>query len=57
METIHKLKDNAYKLVFSEPEMFLEFLNSFIPINLLKKIKPEDIEDITERFLPLFTDN
>ena len=57
MEPIHKLKDNAYKLIFHEPEMFLEFLDCFISIDLLKHIKPEDIEDITERFLPLFTDN
>jgi predicted transposase/invertase (TIGR01784 family) len=56
-KTVHKLKDNAYKLIFAEPEMFLDFLKNFIPIDILKKVKPQDIEDITERFLPLFSDN
>ena len=57
MEPVHKLKDNAYKLIFGEPEMFVDFLKNFIPIEILKRVKPEDIEDITERFLPLFSDN
>jgi len=57
METIHKLKDNSYKKILAKPEMFLEFLHSFIPIDMLKHIKPSDIEDISERFLPLFSDN
>jgi len=57
MEPVHKLKDNAYKLIFGEPEMFVDFLKNFIPIDILRHVKPEDIEDITERFLPLFSDN
>jgi len=36
MEPVHKLKDNVYKLIFGESEMFVEFLKSFIPIELLK---------------------
>ena len=31
-ETVHKARDNAYKLIFEEPEMFLDFLKNFIPI-------------------------
>lgn len=57
METVHKLKDNAYKLIFDEPLLFVEFLKNFIPIDVLKNANPTDIEDITERFLPLFSDN
>jgi hypothetical protein len=57
MQPVHKVKDNAYKLIFGEPEMFIEFLDSFIPIEMLKHLKPDDIEDISERFLPLFSDN
>jgi len=56
-EPVHKVKDNSYKLIFAEPEMFVDFLKCFIPIEILKQIKPEDIEDITERYLPLFSDN
>jgi len=49
----HKMKDSSYKLIFSEPEMFVEFLKNFVPIDILKNIKPEDVETLSERFLPL----
>jgi len=52
-----KAKDNIFKTVFGEPRLFVEFLDNFIPIEMLKNIKPEDVEDISERYLPLFTDN
>ena len=57
MKPVHKITDNVYKKVFDEPEMIVDFLKDFIPIEILKQVKPEDIEDITERFLPLFSDN
>jgi hypothetical protein len=57
MKIIREYKDNSYKLIFGEPEMFMEFLNNFIPIDILKNIKPDDIEDISERFIPLFSEN
>ena len=37
MEPVHKVKDNAYKLIFSEPEMFVDFLKDYIPIEILTK--------------------
>jgi len=55
--TPHNTKDNIYKKVFGEPQIFAEFLNDFIPIDILKGLKPEDIRDITPRHLPLFLDN
>jgi len=54
---IHKAKDNCFKLIFDEAELFVEFLRDYVPIDMLKDINPEDIEDISERFLPLFQDN
>ena len=54
--TIHKAKDNSLKLIFDEPELFVEFLRDYIPVDMLKQVQPADIEDITERFLPLFQD-
>jgi len=51
METIRKAKDSSIKMVLDEPEMFVEFLRDFIPIDILKDIKAEDIEDVTSRFL------
>ena len=54
---LHKAKDNSFKLIFNEPELFIEFLKDFVPVDILKDVSPTDIEDITERFLPLFDEN
>jgi hypothetical protein len=56
LNTIHNTKDNSFKLILNEHELFVEFLKDFIPISILKDVKPEDIEDMNERFLPLFQD-
>lgn len=55
--TIHKAKDNCYKIIFNEPELFVEFLRDYIPIDIFKSVEPADIEDVSERFLPLFQDS
>ena len=52
--TIHNAADNSFKLIFGDHRLFSEFLRDFIDIDILKNIGPEDIEDITERFIPLF---
>jgi predicted transposase/invertase (TIGR01784 family) len=44
-------------LILADHELFVEFLRDFIEVDLLKNIAPEDVEDITERFLPLFDEN
>ena len=56
-KTSHKTKDNIYKKIFGEPAIFVEFLNDYVPIDLLKGLNPSDIDDISERYLPLFSDN
>jgi hypothetical protein len=52
--SIHNIKDNSFKIILGDHQLFAEFLKDFIPISLLKDVLPEDIEDLTERFLPLF---
>ena len=54
---IQKVADNSFKRIFADHGLFLEFLRNFIHIDVLKSVKPEDIEDISERFLPLFQEN
>ncbi|GHV74146.1 hypothetical protein AGMMS49940_14480 [Spirochaetia bacterium] len=54
---IYHAKDNSFKLILGNPELFAEFLRDYLNIELLKDVRPEDIEDISERFLPLFQDN
>ena len=51
---IHNTADNSFKLIFGDHRLFSDFLRDFINIDILKNIQPEDIEDISERFLPLF---
>jgi len=56
MSAIHKAKDNSIKLVLAEPQLFAEFLRDFVPIDVLKNVAPEDIEDISERLLSLVSE-
>ena len=56
-KAIHKAKDNSFKVILDEPELFVEFLQDYIPVDVLKGITPEDVEDMTERYIPLFEDH
>jgi len=53
---IHKAKDNSIKAILDEPELFVDFIQNFIPIDILKDIDPSDIEDVTERLLSLVSE-
>lgn len=55
-QVIHnrKVSDNAAKLMFGDSILCAEFLRNYVDIDLLKDVRPEDIEDISERFLPLW---
>lgn len=48
-----KIKDIGAKLIFRDPVLCAQFLRGYTDIELLKDVQPEDIEDITEQFLPL----
>ena len=49
-----KSRDNGAKLVFDDPTLCAQFLRGYTDIDLLKQVQPEDIEDVSERFLPMF---
>ena len=51
---IHNTADNSFKLIFGDHRLFLDFLRDFIHVDVFKDVQPEDIEDISARFLPLF---
>jgi predicted transposase/invertase (TIGR01784 family) len=53
----HNTIDNCFKRIFGDHRLFADFLKDFIHIGILENVKPEDIEDLTERFLPLFQEN
>lgn len=48
-----KLKDSSSKLIFGDPILCAQFLRDYINIPLLKNIKPEDIEDVSERYVSM----
>ena len=50
---IHKAADNSFKLIFDDHRLFSQFIRDFINIDILKEVNPEDIEDLSERFIPL----
>ncbi|WP_027205179.1 hypothetical protein [Butyrivibrio fibrisolvens] len=51
-----KAEDNGAKLIFENPTLCAQLLRDYSGINLLKDVKPEDITDVTERYIPMFTE-
>ena len=49
------IRDNSGKIVFGDNILCAQFLRGFVPVPLLKSVQPEDIEDVSERYIPLFT--
>ena len=49
-----KSHDNGAKLIFDDPILCAQFLRGYTNIELLRDVQPEDIEDISERFLPMW---
>lgn len=50
-------RDAGAKLIFDNPILCAQFLRGYTDLEILKNIRPEDIEDISERFLPLWQEN
>ncbi|MCM1241955.1 MAG: Rpn family recombination-promoting nuclease/putative transposase, partial [Roseburia sp.] len=51
-----KPKDSSAKLIFKDPILCAQFLRDYVDIPLLKTVQPEDIEDITTRYVHMFTE-
>lgn len=49
-----RIKDSGAKLIFRDPVLCAQFLRGYTDIELLKDVQPEDIEDVTDQFLPLW---
>jgi hypothetical protein len=54
---IKKPKDNSFKVIFDNNELFVQFLHRFVRLDILEDIRPEDIVDLNKRHLPLFQEN
>lgn len=51
-----KYRDSSGKIIFEDPVLCSQFLRGYIGIPVLKDVRPEDIEDVTERYVHLFTE-
>lgn len=49
-----QVKDSSGKIIFDDPILCSQLLRDYTDIPLLKNVKPEDIEDVSERYVPLF---
>ena len=55
--TPRETKDDGFKTILGNHELFVQFLNDFVKIDILKDVTPDDIEDITERFTMMGIDS
>ena len=51
-----KPHDSSSKLIFGNAELCSQFLRNYMDIPLFKNIRAEDIEDVTKRYVPMFTE-
>jgi len=51
-----KPHDSSSKLIFGNAELCSQFLRNYMDMPILKNIRAEDIEDVTSRYIPMFTE-
>jgi len=48
-----QLSDNSAKIIFEDPILCAQFLRNYLGMSIMKDLRPEDIEDVTSRYVPL----
>ena len=48
--------DSGAKLIFEDNTLCCQFLNGYVQLPFFKDLKPEDIEDISSEFTPMFSE-
>lgn len=54
--TNSKMKDSSSKIIFEDPILCAQFLRGYVDVPILKDVQPEDIEDVTNRYVHMFTE-
>ncbi len=49
-----KLRDNGGKIIFNDPILCAQFVRDYVKLPFLQDVRPEDIEDVSERFVTLY---
>lgn len=52
--TNYMVRDSSAKLIFEDNILCSQFLKDYGQLDILKDIRPEDIEDVSERYIPLY---
>lgn len=53
LDNVH-YRDSSGKTIFEDPILCAQFLKNYVDIPMLKDVEPEDIEDVTERYVHMF---
>lgn len=48
-------RDSSSKLIFGDNILCSQFLRNYADMEILRHIQPEDIEDVSERYVPLYS--
>ena len=51
----YALRDSSSKLIFGDNILCSQFLRDYADMEILRNIQPEDIEDVFERYVPLYS--
>lgn len=51
-----QIRDSSSKIIFGDPHLCSQFLRGYVNIPLLKDVQPEDIEDVSERYVHMFVE-
>lgn len=51
-----KIADSSSKIIFDNNILCSQFLRDYIDLPCLKNVQPEDIEDVSEQYVPLFAE-
>lgn len=51
-----KVSDSSSKIIFEDNILCAQFLRDYIELPHFKDIRPEDIEDVSEQYVPLFAE-
>lgn len=51
-----KVHDSSSKLIFGNAELCSQFLRNYMDMPILKNVRAQDIEDVSERYVPMFTE-
>lgn len=50
-----KLRDSSSKVIFEDNTLSSQFLRDYADLDILRHIQPEDVEDVSGRYVPLYS--